>query len=269
MTFPHSVNGTPVRIESLNLGAITDFFLEVAEGHMPRQSLFRKFGANGSVGASEVVISNTGGTVPYMPTAAVKVNVVSSGTDTAAGAGAQSVYIEGLDANFRLISETMATNGGTTGDSTNSYIRVFRSYVKDVGTYGGSNVNAISVTATGGGTTFVTIGAGYGQTQTTHYCVPLGYTLFIHDMHFNVNTTKYCDMYFWKRENAHDVTTPFTAKRLIHSYAGIVGSHEFGFDFSEAFLGGTDIWMTGNAGAGGANVTVEYVGILVKDHTHD
>ena len=59
------------------------------------------------------------------PTAAVQMTISSSDVDdTAAGAGLQQVLINGLDANYNEISETIILNGQTPVTTVNSYFRI-------------------------------------------------------------------------------------------------------------------------------------------------
>jgi hypothetical protein len=264
--FPASLVGSPVNTVDRDgqLFTILDFAVESARGALAKQTVLRKFGRNPSVGASTVTISLTAGTTPYMPTAATKVTVTSAdANDTAAGSGARSIIIFGLDATFNEISETIATNGATTGDSVNSYLRIYRAYVVDCGTYGGSNAGIMTVQATGvGGTVFVTIAAGLGQTQGTHFCTSYNKSFYLIDVHITVSALKSCDLQLVQRQEADDVTAPYRAVRVVNTYDGVAGGIDFTLETAQVFPPKTDIWFTGNAGAGGASVSIEYAGIL-------
>src|ERR1700761_481571 len=48
----------------------------------------------------------------------------ASANDTPAGAGARTVFLSGLDANYLPISETLTTNGVSNVISTKSYLRL-------------------------------------------------------------------------------------------------------------------------------------------------
>ena len=245
---------------------IYDFGLWVSRGLVDDTKTLRKFGKNAAVGASEVLISSSGPAAPYMPTAGVYVVITSaSADDDAAGAGAQEVTIIGLDDAFNEISETMATNGGgTTGNSQNKYRRLYRAYVSKVGTVGGANVGLLTIAGTGGGTTFVTIVAAKGQSQTTHYCVPAGWMFHLHDLHITVSSAKYCDIHFFQRRDADVIAAPFSPKRLVQDYDGVVGTVELDFEIPQDYPGKTDLWFTGNSGAGGSSCSIEYAGYLTK-----
>jgi hypothetical protein len=151
------------------------FALQVARGLVPGHTALSIFGYNGDVDTSEESVWPDGSTVPH-PTTASKLNIVSTSTDddgSPAGTGARTVYIEGLDGNYKVVSETLTLNGTTNVETTQSYLYVNQFYVATVGTGG---VNAGEITAKVSTTLYDLIAIGYNQRTTAHYCVPAGYT---------------------------------------------------------------------------------------------
>lgn len=151
------------------------FALQVARGLVPGHTALSIFGYNGDVDTSEESVWPDGSTVPH-PTTASKLNIVSTSTDddgSPAGTGARTVYIEGLDGNYKVISETLTLNGTTNVETTQSYLYVNQFYVATVGTGG---ANAGEITAKVSTTLYDLIAIGYNQRTTAHYCVPAGYT---------------------------------------------------------------------------------------------
>ena len=97
-----------------------------------------------------------------------------------AGTGARTVFIEGLDGDYNVVSETVTLNGQTAVNTTNSYLYVNQFYVVTVGS-GGQNAGIIyagtgTVTSGVPATIYDLIAAGFNQRTTAHYCVPAGYT---------------------------------------------------------------------------------------------
>jgi len=130
-----------------------------------------KFGHNPDVDTGTIPedIWDGGGVYPW-PTAAAATNIQSSdGNDTAAGTGARTVWIQGLDTNLALIAETATLNGVGAVALANQYYRVFRARVVTAGSGG---VNAGDITITQGGTTIAQISTGNGQTLMAIYTVP-------------------------------------------------------------------------------------------------
>lgn len=135
----------------------------------------RKFGVNSDVdtAAAEDVIAAGGD--QYWPTAAVAATSISinssSANDTAAGSGARTLFIEGLDGDGNPQSETVTLNGVTAVNPANAYYRIQRAWVLAVGSGG---VNEGNITIADGTGTLAYVPAAKGQTQQAAYTVPAG-----------------------------------------------------------------------------------------------
>jgi hypothetical protein len=121
-----------------------------------------------------------GGAYPFQSTATVLEILSASANDTAAGTGGRTFLLEGLDANFNPINETLTLNGVTPVQTVKSYLRVNRLVIASAGS---GNVNAGDVTlrVTGAGATQGIARAGTGFAKTCIYTVPTGFTLFLTD----------------------------------------------------------------------------------------
>ena len=161
-------------------GAFEPFGLQVSRGQIQGHSNVIVFGYNADVDTSEESVWPTDGTVPH-PSAESVLKISSGSTDdAAAGTGARTVFIEGLDGDYNVVSETVTLNGQTAVNTTNSYLYVNRFTVLTAGS-GGKNAGIIYA-GTGTVTTGVPaviydlIAAGYNNRTTGHYCVPAGFT---------------------------------------------------------------------------------------------
>lgn len=148
-----------------------------------------KFGENLDIDGSMETVWDGGGLYTYLSSAGVLTVTSSDADDAAAGDGARTVTVEGLDANYNQVSETL-TVGGSAGSV--EFLRVFRASVASSGSTG-SNEGNISISS--GATTLAQIRAvgsptksGLGQTFMALYTVPAGYTGYIFD--WNVSTAK-------------------------------------------------------------------------------
>lgn len=122
-----------------------------------------------------------GGAYPFQASA-TKLEILSaSANDTAAGTGARTFVIQGLDTNFNQISETITLNGVTPVQTVNSYLRVNSLTIASAGS---GNVNAGDVTlrVTGAGATQAIARAGYGFAKQCVFTVPAGFTLLVTDI---------------------------------------------------------------------------------------
>lgn len=157
----------------------SDRDLEVSRGLIAGHISINIFGQNNDIDIGTEDIWGTGG-YWVTPTAATTVNFVSSSTsDAAAGVGARTVKIEGLDGSYNQVSETLTLNGTTIVASVLSYFIIHKITVLTAGT-SQTNVGTITTQWTGGGTPVgpsVTIGKA--QTQFCVYQVPSGYTGFL------------------------------------------------------------------------------------------
>jgi hypothetical protein len=161
-------------------GQFEPFGLQISRGQIQGHSTVIVFGYNPDVDTSEETVWPDGGTIPHPTVASVLKISSSSADDASAGTGAQTVYIEGVDGNFNVVSETVELNGQTEVNTTNSYLYVNSFYVRTVGSGGANagNINAGTGTVTSGvpAVLYDIIAIGYNQRTTGHYCVPAGFT---------------------------------------------------------------------------------------------
>lgn len=159
------------------------FELQVSRGLIAGHRSVHVFGYNSDVDTTEVTVWPHTGKVTH-PESAEQLKVSStSASDAAAGTGARTVLIQGLDADFREISEIVTLNGQTAVTTTLSYIRVNYARVATVGSalsavgdiYIGSGVVTAGVPAT----VHNLIKYDYNNTITAHYTVPAGHTGYV------------------------------------------------------------------------------------------
>jgi len=161
-------------------GLTEPFELQVARGQITGHRSVVVFGYNPDVDQTRVTVWPHTGVIPF-PAAALQMKVSSSSTDdAAAGTGARTVYVEGLDANHREISETVTLNGQTEVLTTKSYLHINEAYVATAGS-GNSAAGDIyfgtgTVTAGVPATVYDLIKFDYNRRITGSYTIPAGYT---------------------------------------------------------------------------------------------
>lgn len=127
-----------------------------------------------------------GGVYPWM-TAATSLEIVSSSAnDTAAGTGARSVTVSGLDFSGNPVTTVVTLNGTTAVALSVQLYRVNLASVRTAGT-GKTNEGILTIRNAGAGTTRAVIPAGYGITRQSAYTVPAGYSLQILSLFFGFN----------------------------------------------------------------------------------
>jgi len=249
-------------------GAYEPFELQVARGQVDGHKTLFKFGINGDVGTSVETVWAEGGTYAYPASATVMKISSSSADDAAAGTGARTVAIFGLDASYNEINETVTLNGQTAVNTTNSFLRIFRMYVVTAGS-GGTAVGDIyigvgTVTAGVPATVYAKIDIGENQTNMAIWTVPANYTLYLHRGTFSAASNNAAQFLLGKF-----MVRPFGS--VFRNAADItVNSNVFGYDFEIplAIPEKTDIEARAIA-LSGTNfyVTASFEGIYIKNET--
>lgn len=157
-----------------------------------------KFGRNADIDTATETVWSLGGLYAYPASASVMTVSSSSANDAAAGTGARTVKISGLDSNWDRADETVTLNGQTAVTTTTSFIRVFRMEIMTWGS-GGTNAGVIYVgtgTVTSGvpANKYSAISAGDDQTMQAFYTVPDGYYGIITDYNISTSTNQFITM---------------------------------------------------------------------------
>jgi hypothetical protein len=154
-------------------GAYEPFDLQVSRGQIMGHQTLSLFGYQSSVTTTSIPVWENATTYTY-PTSASTMTVVSTSAsdDTSA-----KILISGLDANFALISETIALNGTTGVTTVNSYLRINSLVMTSPGTSQTTNVGTITVKQSSN--TVAQINIGISKSQSTIYTVPAGYTFYL------------------------------------------------------------------------------------------
>ena len=154
-------------------GATEPFELQVARGQIQGHSVVSIFGYQSAVGIG-TPITVWENLVEYVyPTVASTMTVVST---SASDGSSLSVLINGLDANFNLLSEVIALNGLTNVTTVNSFFRI-----NSIICTNGNNVGVITVKQSAN--ILAQINAGVGRSQAALYTVPAGYSLFVRSVY--------------------------------------------------------------------------------------
>jgi len=116
------------------VNTFTPYELDVVRGLNPNITHKRLFGRNAAVGTTPETIWESGAAYTW-PAAAAVLEITSSDNvaDNAAGTGALTVTLEGLDANYLEITETVTMDGQTNADTTLAFLRVNRMFVATAG----------------------------------------------------------------------------------------------------------------------------------------
>jgi len=168
-----------------------DLRLDIARGLVHGHRAMYKFGYGDDLDSGdEETIWDGGGIYAYPSAAAVMYVSSSSASDDDGSTGATEIQVEGLDANYDEVTETVTLNGQTQVATSASFLRVYRAFVTAVGS-GGTAAGDIYIGTSGAsggvptGTTYAKIRQGSNQTLMAIYTVPAGHSLYLDDVQFS------------------------------------------------------------------------------------
>ena len=165
-------------ISQTQYGKFEDFDLQVARGQIQGHSTLNIYGYQTAVATSFIPVWENATAYTY-PVAATQMHLAGSVGDTA------SILIQGLDANYNMISETAVLNGATAVTTVKSYLRINSMRVAVGSATNPSGVVTLKdLTDT---TIYAQINTGVGRTQMAIYTVPAGYTFYL--SRIDVNTS--------------------------------------------------------------------------------
>ena len=155
-------------------GQYEPFDLQIARGQITGHSNVNIFGYNAAVGTNQYAVWENVAAYVF-PTVAQVMNLVSANNaDTA------TIFINGLDANRNIQTESLVLNGTTVVPTVNSYLRI-----NSISVSTGSSTNPAGVVTlkntngTPNTITYAQINAGVGKSQMSVYSVPNGYTFYL------------------------------------------------------------------------------------------
>lgn len=172
----------PVIIAPGTLWIPSDFYLEISRGNVTGMKLYSIPGRSDSVSTIALEdISQVPATTILPNPGGVQLELVSSsGNDTAAGSGVQSVDIHYLDSAGVEQEETIIMAGAVPVLTVGTDLDVIQwIHTRTIGTVGGVAAGNISLRDVGGGTVYEYIAAGGNQSLTCRYTVPAAKTGFV------------------------------------------------------------------------------------------
>ena len=162
------------------IGRTEPFELQVSRGQITGHRSVAVFGYNPDVDQTRVTVWPYTGILPIMPVATRLKVSSSNANDTAAGTGARTVFLAGLDANYLEISEVVVLNGQAEVLTAQEFLHINDAYVATAGSglsaagdiYFGTGTVTNGVPAT----VYDLIKFDYNQRITGSYTIPAGFT---------------------------------------------------------------------------------------------
>lgn len=226
-------------------------YLDVARGAISNSKIVHKFGANFDIdqGTDPESVWTGSGVYPWASLSSAQ-TIYCLSTDAS---DTTTLTLEGLDANYDEISETVTLTGTSAVTTSNTFLRVFRM------TYDATNVGTITArTVSASGTVVAQIDAGYAQTLMAVYTVPAGFTAYLVALDATIDGTKTCQMLMYHRLFGK----PF---RIAH-VAESDGHYRYDFTAPLTVPEKTDIDIRINEVSGNdARVTANFDLVLIRD----
>jgi len=180
---PNGIPSTGNVVNSITRQALYEpFNLQVARGQIYGHSILSLFGYNANIQSSTATTAiplwENSTTYTY-PTTATTMTVVSTSASDAC-----NMLIQGLDANFNPVSETIKVNGTTGVTTVKSYLRI--NNLTLVTPPSGYLTNQGVITVKQSSNIVAQINAGIGKNQAAIYTVPAGYSFYLDSV--NIST---------------------------------------------------------------------------------
>jgi hypothetical protein len=251
-----------------------EYGIEAAKGNVPNVSIIQKFGRNTAVSSTFVPICLGG--FYRTPTTNTALEVVSTDADdNASGAGARTIYYEGLqesNGSLVVVSDVVELDGLTPVALPDSLIRLYRWYVASSGVYAtqsvGSHQGDLTIQESGGGSVWAKIennGFPRAQSQIAAYTVPSGYTAYVSKISYSVESDKEADILMFKREGVLNTTAPYNAMTLVTEINSATGNYTVDLDVPYVFEEETDLGFIGKLKANTGPMTIDFTIYLIQN----
>lgn len=238
----------------------------------PNIKYVHKFGRNDNISTTHEDIWMGGGLYNWQQNASTIYAVSTSAQDAVGGSGIHTILVQGLDVNCNEIEEEIDLTGSTSAVTSKSFLRVNRAFGVTGGTYHGSNFDVITLSSSLNGQSLAIIDGdpfavtgtseyGIGQTESSIYTVPAGYTAYITHIEINVDVgaskTATVVLYQCGVENG-------SVRRALWIADSVSGGFVNDFKSPLKVKEKTDIWGHARASASAA-IDIDYSLFLVKN----
>lgn len=246
-------------------GLTEPFELQVARGQIAGHSVVHVFGHNPDIDTVEETVWPANGTLGH-PASPVQMTISSTSTaDTAAGTGARTVHILGINGTGGHVEETVTMNGQTAVTTTHSYDAIERITVLTVGS-GNKNAGVIyagtgTVTTGVPAVVYSAVGVGDNLSLVGHWTCPTGYTGYLVSGSITCGTTS-ANQYITGRLKlrASDKITRTAAVTTI-----VDGTANYQFDLPIRINAGECITATAQGTGNNNDVSSYFQILLIKD----
>ncbi len=249
----------------------------ISMGNMAQAHVHHQFGRNINVTTDYTPVADIGVYRTPQVASATKLRIKAGGNagDTAAGAGARSVKLWGINASGDEITEILQTAGASASSATdNSFIRLTLAEVYESGTYGtqstGSHLGNITIENQAGNQDWAQIQLNSfpsGSTGIGSITVPRNHVGLLTSIHISPEAggTKTTDLIILKREGILQAAAPYKPIMKIQEMIGIISPVEISFDMPLRFPELTDIGVLAKVSSGTGAISIDMEVIFLED----
>jgi hypothetical protein len=235
-------------------GTYEPFDLQVARGQIYGHSTVNIYGFQISVTTTNIPVWEVAGAYTY-PASAVTMKLASS-VNTGQDLSGTTILIQGLDANYNPISETLALTGTTAVDTVKSYLRINGMSVSS-----GIPTGTITLKNAAGSATYAQINPSIGRSQMSIYTVPAGHTFYL--SRIDAYTSANGSSADWVQYR--NVQTSPSGVITLTQQAPFVNNYNAQRVMPRPFPEKTDIQLQAKTSANTYAVSIAAEGYLVKD----
>lgn len=236
------------------VGTYEPFELQVARGQITGHSTVNIYGFQVSVTTTNIPVWEVAGAYVY-PASATTMNLVST-VNTGSDLSGTTILIQGLDANYAPISETLALTGTTVAVTTKSYLRINGMIVS-----AGAPTGTITLKNLANSVTYAQINPSIGRSQMAVYTVPAGHTFYLSrvDAYTSANGSS-ADWIQYR-----NVSTTSSGITSLTQQAPFTNTYHAQRVMPRPFTEKTDIQLQAKTSANTYAVSIAAEGILVKN----
>ena len=241
----------------------------------PGSTPLRRFSQNPTLSTTLATVDTSASATFNFRTTATTVQLRStSASDTAAGVGARSVTVVGLNASFIPYSEVVTLQGTSVVTTVGSFIRVTSLELATSGTYAGlpgvtpptgANVGVITANYTGSAAVIATMAIQAGIEYNSFFTVPAGMYAGLRLVSVIIDAGKTCDLRIYARQGANVIAAPFGPTALVSVRAGLAGSNIVEYNPAIILTEYTDVFYMAATSSGSGNVSLTLTGYFAPN----
>ena len=246
----------------------------IARNNMFQAHVHHQFGRNIACPTTYVPVTDIGiyRTPQASAATALRIKAGGNAADTAAGTGARSVRVYGINALGNEVDEVIATAGAlASAPTTTTFIRLYLVEVYESGTYGtqsaGSHAGNITIENAAGTQDWAQIqlnGFPSGTSGIGSITVPRNHVGLVSAIQISVDQTKSTDLIILKREGVLQTAAPYKPIVKVQEFLGVSRSILIKFDVPLRFPELTDIGLLAKVSNGTGAVSVDIEVLMLE-----